>query len=379
MEPIEHLCHQRSAIERMTWFACPSTSTRSRRCATRAAGASRACSRPLRSASRPARLASPCIRAPIGATSRPTMCGRSRGRCAATPGSRVQHRRRSAARAAGSRRGGAARSVHARAGGAWRGHQPGRLAAGARRPSDLPAVVARLQARGIRVSLFVDPVPEPIRWAASVGADRVELYTEPFARAFETGADDARRSFAHLRGGGPSWRTRSASASTPATISISTNLDAVSRPAAPRRGVDRPRHHVARAVRRPLDGRPRVSRRALGEPTARCDMIGFDTMKSDAIAFGVAGILFGLIAGWIIGIQQAAARPPARRAGRLAGVRLGRRLRLARRGARRDAGQRAQDGGRARDLERDAARRSSATCTSTPSATTMRSSGTARR
>jgi tetratricopeptide (TPR) repeat protein len=32
-------------------------------------------------------------------------------------------------------------------------------------------------------------------------------------------------------------------------------------------------------------------------------------MKSDAIAFGVAGILFGLIAGWIIGSQQAAVRP----------------------------------------------------------------------
>jgi tetratricopeptide (TPR) repeat protein len=31
-------------------------------------------------------------------------------------------------------------------------------------------------------------------------------------------------------------------------------------------------------------------------------------MKSDAIAFGVAGILFGLIAGWIIGTQQGAAR-----------------------------------------------------------------------
>ena len=33
-------------------------------------------------------------------------------------------------------------------------------------------------------------------------------------------------------------------------------------------------------------------------------------MKSDAIAFGIAGILFGLIAGWIIGSQQAATRPP---------------------------------------------------------------------
>ena len=34
-------------------------------------------------------------------------------------------------------------------------------------------------------------------------------------------------------------------------------------------------------------------------------------MKSDAIAFGIAGVLFGLIAGWIIGSQQAGARPPA--------------------------------------------------------------------
>lgn len=33
-------------------------------------------------------------------------------------------------------------------------------------------------------------------------------------------------------------------------------------------------------------------------------------MKSDAIAFGVAGIIFGLIAGWIIGTQQAAVRQP---------------------------------------------------------------------
>jgi tetratricopeptide (TPR) repeat protein len=34
-------------------------------------------------------------------------------------------------------------------------------------------------------------------------------------------------------------------------------------------------------------------------------------MKSDAIAFGIAGVLFGLIAGWIIGSQQAVLRPGA--------------------------------------------------------------------
>ncbi|MGE0450378.1 MAG: tetratricopeptide repeat protein [Vicinamibacterales bacterium] len=35
-------------------------------------------------------------------------------------------------------------------------------------------------------------------------------------------------------------------------------------------------------------------------------------MKSDSIAFGIAGIVFGLIAGWIIGSQQAMQRPGAR-------------------------------------------------------------------
>src|SRR6185436_20801848 len=34
-----------------------------------------------------------------------------------------------------------------------------------------------------------------IELAASTGADRVELYTEPFARAFERGPGEARRSF----------------------------------------------------------------------------------------------------------------------------------------------------------------------------------------
>jgi pyridoxine 5-phosphate synthase len=60
----------------------------------------------------------------------------------------------------------------------------------------LPRAIERLRTAGIRVSLFVDARPDPIRWAASAGADRVELYTEPFARAFERGQDTAARSFA---------------------------------------------------------------------------------------------------------------------------------------------------------------------------------------
>jgi tetratricopeptide (TPR) repeat protein len=34
-------------------------------------------------------------------------------------------------------------------------------------------------------------------------------------------------------------------------------------------------------------------------------------MKSDAIAYAIAGLLFGLIAGWIIGSQQASSNPSA--------------------------------------------------------------------
>ena len=64
----------------------------------------------------------------------------------------------------------------------------------------MPEIVARLRGAGVRVSLFVDASPDPIRWAASVGADRVELYTEPYARAFERGGEAARRSFASYIG-----------------------------------------------------------------------------------------------------------------------------------------------------------------------------------
>ena len=61
--------------------------------------------------------------------------------------------------------------------------------------ADLASTVARMQDAGVRVSVFVDPDPEPIRWARRLGADRVELYTEPFARAFERGPAAASASY----------------------------------------------------------------------------------------------------------------------------------------------------------------------------------------
>lgn len=48
----------------------------------------------------------------------------------------------------------------------------------------LAPIVARLKGDGIRVSLFLDPEPNCIRAAAELGADRVELYTGPYAQAF---------------------------------------------------------------------------------------------------------------------------------------------------------------------------------------------------
>jgi pyridoxine 5-phosphate synthase len=49
----------------------------------------------------------------------------------------------------------------------------------------LRPIVHHLKSLGCRVSLFMDPHPEQMPLAAEIGADRIELYTEPFARRFE--------------------------------------------------------------------------------------------------------------------------------------------------------------------------------------------------
>jgi len=50
----------------------------------------------------------------------------------------------------------------------------------------LAPVIARTRELGVRVSLFMDPIPEMMAAARAVGADRVELYTEAFASAWGT-------------------------------------------------------------------------------------------------------------------------------------------------------------------------------------------------
>jgi pyridoxine 5-phosphate synthase len=52
---------------------------------------------------------------------------------------------------------------------------------------EVPAIVRRLQDHGIRVSLFVDANEPSVRWAGTTGAERIELYTEPYAREFAAG------------------------------------------------------------------------------------------------------------------------------------------------------------------------------------------------
>ena len=79
--------------------------------------------------------------------------------------------------------------------------RPGEITSEAGWPPDMPheamtRTVRELRDAGVRVSLFVDPTPAAIALAADLGADRVELYTEPFARAFERGPAAAADSFA---------------------------------------------------------------------------------------------------------------------------------------------------------------------------------------
>lgn len=92
--------------------------------------------------------------------------------------------------------------------------RPGELTSEAGWPADTPTgelsgIIERFRRAGVRVSVFVEPHAEAIAWAADLGADRVELYTEPYARAFEQGGDvlhaslaryDAACRQAHARG-----------------------------------------------------------------------------------------------------------------------------------------------------------------------------------
>lgn len=56
-------------------------------------------------------------------------------------------------------------------------------------------IVARFRGAGIRVSIFVAADPRQVKAAAAVGADRVELYTKPYADAYDTNREEAVKPF----------------------------------------------------------------------------------------------------------------------------------------------------------------------------------------
>ena len=70
--------------------------------------------------------------------------------------------------------------------------RPGEITSEAGWSADTPIdalgdAIAAFKAEGIRVSVFVEAEAAPIEWASVHGADRVEIYTEPYARAHESG------------------------------------------------------------------------------------------------------------------------------------------------------------------------------------------------
>jgi len=57
--------------------------------------------------------------------------------------------------------------------------------------AQLKPLIAECKALGVRVSLFMDPEPEQMQAVQQVGADRVELYTEPYAATYGSAANEA--------------------------------------------------------------------------------------------------------------------------------------------------------------------------------------------
>ena len=146
--------------------------------------------------------------------------------------------------------------------------KPGEITSEAGWPADTPAdvlsgMIGALQAANVRVSLFVDPEPKAIEWAKKMGADRVELYTEPFARAFERGPQAAAESFKKYSKR-VAARVRSRRGRQRRPRSRFEKPHAVSHAAAPRRSLDRPRPDQPRDLRRPRQGGEGISGGVVG-------------------------------------------------------------------------------------------------------------------
>ena len=283
------------------------------------------------------------------------------------------------------------RPVHAGAGRAGRDDQPGRLAARTASRRSCRGDRRRSARRAASASACSStPMPQPIRWAASTRRrPRRALHRAVRARVRARRRRRPAQSFSRYVDAADAGARRSASASTPGTISICDNLMLFRDAAASRRGVDRPRDHVARALYvglRPVvrEYLRRLSTRSAASASAD-DRLRPPSMKSTRIAlrrcrrrsFGARSPAGSSARSRrpVVGRRAGAARPtaaaaPAPGAGAIAA-----------RAAVLDETQVTALKTRRRARRRKRARRasSSATCTSTPSGTTMRSSGTTRR
>jgi len=59
----------------------------------------------------------------------------------------------------------------------------------------LKEIISVFKSKGIRTSIFVDPIPEMVIAAKSTGTDRIELYTESYAKNYHTNKIEAIKSF----------------------------------------------------------------------------------------------------------------------------------------------------------------------------------------
>jgi len=61
--------------------------------------------------------------------------------------------------------------------------------------SFLSSIISELKVSGTRVAVFVDPDPKMVEGAAKCGADRIELYTEPYAAGYRDNREGAVKAY----------------------------------------------------------------------------------------------------------------------------------------------------------------------------------------
>ncbi len=59
----------------------------------------------------------------------------------------------------------------------------------------LKSVISEFKSAGIRTSIFLDPDPEMVKFAAETGTDRIELYTEAYAKNYPIDKENAIKSY----------------------------------------------------------------------------------------------------------------------------------------------------------------------------------------